>query len=112
MGVCSTVYGDDACKGCKRYYDEVIAWNTWTLPQKRAVYARMADQMQSVMARYLYGFSFSKLQDLLRLHGINAEYFDCHYLQLYFLWVNNGKKKPDTKSGFFFSLKQLTLKAA
>lgn len=27
IGICSTVYGDDVCRGCKRRFDEVIHWN-------------------------------------------------------------------------------------
>ncbi len=96
VGVCSTVYGDDVCKGCKRYYDEVIAWNAWTLPQKQAVYARMTDQMRTVMAERLSCLDEGKLNELLRLHGIDATHFDCHYWRLYLLWV----KKPEALSSW------------
>ena len=27
IGICSTVYGDEVCRGCKRTFTEVIDWN-------------------------------------------------------------------------------------
>lgn len=27
IGLCSTVYGDLVCRGCKRFHHEVIQWN-------------------------------------------------------------------------------------
>ncbi|MCA4075779.1 DUF1289 domain-containing protein, partial [Pseudomonas kurunegalensis] len=26
VGLCSTVYGDTVCRGCKRFHHEVINW--------------------------------------------------------------------------------------
>ncbi|MEO1955257.1 MAG: DUF1289 domain-containing protein, partial [Gammaproteobacteria bacterium] len=29
IGVCSTVFGDEVCRGCKRFQNEVIEWNSY-----------------------------------------------------------------------------------
>ena len=34
IGVCSTVFGDDVCRGCKRFQHEVIQWNSYSDPEK------------------------------------------------------------------------------
>lgn len=35
IGICSTIYGDEVCRGCKRSSDEVITWNI-SPPQRKA----------------------------------------------------------------------------
>lgn len=37
IGICSTIYGDDVCRGCFRSYQQVIDWNTYTDTQKLAI---------------------------------------------------------------------------
>lgn len=49
IGVCSTVYGDDICRGCKRIYTEIIAWNTYNEDEKQRIFDRLAIQIVTVM---------------------------------------------------------------
>jgi len=42
IGVCSTGIGDSVCRGCKRFAHEVINWNAYSEPQKRAVDERLS----------------------------------------------------------------------
>ncbi len=53
IGVCSTVYGDAVCRGCKRLYHEVIAWNAYLDPEKQLIYQRLSTQIAQVLAKYL-----------------------------------------------------------
>lgn len=53
IGVCSTVYGDKVCRGCKRLFHEVIDWNAYHTEQKQAVYARLDAHMQEIVGQYL-----------------------------------------------------------
>ena len=41
VGVCSTVFGDSVCRGCKRFHHEVIEWNGYTDNQKETVWNRL-----------------------------------------------------------------------
>ena len=41
VGLCSTVYGDLVCRGCKRYHHEVIQWNGYNAEEKQAVWLRL-----------------------------------------------------------------------
>ena len=41
IGVCSTVFGDDVCRGCKRFQHEVIQWNSYSDPEKESVLTRL-----------------------------------------------------------------------
>ena len=38
IGVCSTVFGDTVCRGCRRFSHEVVNWNAYTDEQKTIVY--------------------------------------------------------------------------
>lgn len=53
IGICSTVYGDNICRGCKRDYREVIHWNRYTIPEKQAVLQRLQQQIETVMAEFI-----------------------------------------------------------
>jgi uncharacterized protein len=44
IGICSTGIGDDVCRGCKRFSQEVIDWNRYTSEERRAVLNRL-DQL-------------------------------------------------------------------
>lgn len=41
IGVCSTGLGDSVCRGCKRFEEEVVNWNAYSLEQKQAIDARL-----------------------------------------------------------------------
>ena len=41
VGICSTVFGDEVCRGCKRFVHEVIDWNSYDSDQKLLVKERL-----------------------------------------------------------------------
>ena len=41
IGVCSTVFGDEVCRGCKRFQHEIIQWNGYDDVAKRSVLNRL-----------------------------------------------------------------------
>ncbi|MCL7462670.1 DUF1289 domain-containing protein [Pseudomonas sp. NW5] len=41
VGLCSTVYGDLVCRGCKRFMHEVVDWNLYDEERKGAVWRRL-----------------------------------------------------------------------
>ena len=41
LGICPTTYGDNVCKGCKRFVHEVINWNKYAVPEKESVNSRL-----------------------------------------------------------------------
>ncbi|MGV8710709.1 DUF1289 domain-containing protein, partial [Pseudomonas aeruginosa] len=50
VGLCSTVYGDLVCRGCKRFHHEVVNWNLYDAEEKRAVWSRLEQLLAQVMA--------------------------------------------------------------
>lgn len=49
VGLCSTVYGDLVCRGCKRFSHEIIDWNRYSGEQKAAVWRRLEQFLEQVM---------------------------------------------------------------
>ena len=45
IGVCSTIYGDDVCRGCHRFFDEIIQWNALSAEQRQTTWTRL-EQLQ------------------------------------------------------------------
>ena len=41
LGICSTTYGDDVCKGCKRFVHEIIGWPKFSLDERALVNDRL-----------------------------------------------------------------------
>ncbi|MDF2690793.1 MAG: hypothetical protein K0S29_648, partial [Gammaproteobacteria bacterium] len=50
---CSTVYGDDVCRGCKRFANEVIEWNTYSSSQKSCILSRLDQLSSHVAGKYI-----------------------------------------------------------
>lgn len=79
IGVCSTGIGDAVCRGCKRFAHEVIAWNSYSNEQKRAVDGRLAGFLSqcvrnklSVVDRALLEWQLQVQQ--LRYNPVHDEY--------------------------------------
>ncbi|PBP92626.1 DUF1289 domain-containing protein [Pseudomonas syringae] len=62
VGLCSTVYGDLVCRGCKRFHHEVIHWNGYNEDEKRAVWLRLEQLLVQVMTAKLEVFDADRLR--------------------------------------------------
>jgi hypothetical protein len=49
VGICSTTYGDDVCRGCKRFVKEVINWNSFNPEEREAVWKRLEKLKTQIM---------------------------------------------------------------
>lgn len=65
VGLCSTVYGDLVCRGCKRFHHEVIHWNGYDETAKRAVWLRLEQLLVQVMEAKLEVFDAGRLREQL-----------------------------------------------
>ena len=70
VGLCSTVYGDTVCRGCKRFHHEVINWNGYDDTQKRAVWLRLEQLLVQVMMAKLEVFDKGLLRQQLEQRSI------------------------------------------
>ncbi len=65
VGLCSTVYGDLVCRGCKRFHHEVVNWNLYNDEEKRAVWLRLESLLVQVMQAKLEVFDSLRLRQQL-----------------------------------------------
>jgi len=70
VGLCSTVYGDLVCRGCKRFHHEVVNWNLYTDEEKRAVWLRLEILLVHVMAAKVDVFDAARLRQQLEQRQI------------------------------------------
>jgi len=64
-GVCSTVFGDEVCRGCKRFQNEVIEWNSYNNSQKKAVLTRLETLKTQIMQSKISIINKKRLQNKL-----------------------------------------------
>lgn len=70
IGRCSTVYGDLVCRGCKRFYHEVVNWNVYDEAAKRSVWQRLEVLLVQVMVGKLEVFDAARLRQQLEARQI------------------------------------------
>ena len=63
IGICSTTYGDDVCRGCKRFSFEVINWNAFKPEERESVWKRLEKLKSQIMASRLKVFDPKKLEE-------------------------------------------------
>jgi len=70
VGLCSTVYGDLVCRGCKRFHHEVTHWNGYNDDEKHAVWMRLEVLLVQVMAAKVEVFDPQRLRAQLEQRQI------------------------------------------
>ena len=74
VGVCSTVFGDQVCRGCKRFHHEVIEWNGYTDIQKETVWNRLEYLKVLIMKSKIFIENQVLLQS--KLDSLKISYYD------------------------------------
>lgn len=70
VGLCSTVFGDQVCRGCKRFHHEIVNWNVYNDEEKRAVWARLEVLLTQVVSAKLEVFDPLRLKEQLQQRKI------------------------------------------
>jgi len=91
IGLCSTVYGDVVCRGCKRFHHEVVNWNAYDEQEKRAVWRRLEILLAQVMAAKLEVFDAQLLRQQLETRLIRFVVEQSHYCWAYQLIARGAR---------------------
>ena len=91
VGLCSTVYGDTVCRGCKRFHHEVINWNTYADEEKSAVLARLESLLVQVMQGKLEVFDSERLLEQLERRQIRFAKHQSPYCWAYQLLARGAR---------------------
>ena len=71
VGVCSTVFGDQVCRGCKRFQHEVIQWNGYSDREKEKVWNRLESLKVLIVKSKIYIKDEVLLKSKLDLYKIS-----------------------------------------
>lgn len=93
VGLCSTTYGDDICRGCLRTLDEVLHWRTKSVQEHAAYYQRLSEKSSYIINVYWHLNNIEKikeclLQDRDKLYYPQEDCF-CVYVSLFQLLQQN-----------------------
>lgn len=91
VGLCSTVYGDLVCRGCKRFHHEVIHWNAYSEEQKRAVWMRLEQLLGQVMVAKLEVFDPARLRLQLEQRKVRFQPQQSEYCWAYQLIARGAR---------------------
>lgn len=82
IGICSTALGDQVCRGCKRFAEEVTGWNAYNDDERWAVLARLDELLiQSVQLK-------CNITDVERLRRqIEYQQIQCHFDKDPYCWL-------------------------
>ncbi len=70
IGICSTIYGDDVCRGCLRSAQEVIDWNTYNTSQKLSILTHLNQMITQVLQAKLSITDATLLQQKCQQYNI------------------------------------------
>ena len=60
IGICSTTFGDDVCKGCKRLSHEITNWGRFSTDERAVVNSRL-EQFKTTILEEKFSISDSEL---------------------------------------------------
>ena len=60
IGICSTTFGDDVCKGCKRFSHEITNWGKFSTDERAVVNSRL-EQFKKTILEEKFTISDSEL---------------------------------------------------
>lgn len=64
-GKCSTVFGDQVCRGCRRFSLEVIEWNRYSDEQKMMIWKRLDEQLDRIVLPFVPHANHSQVDRFL-----------------------------------------------
>tara|TARA_R110001599_G_scaffold101301_4_gene259170 strand:- start:95 stop:550 length:456 start_codon:yes stop_codon:yes gene_type:complete len=85
VGLCSTVYGDQVCRGCKRFSHEIIQWNSYASGEKAAVWLRLEQllaQVVSARIEIVSGLMLRQALDQRKIIYLDEQPLACHVHRL------------------------------
>lgn len=105
IGVCSTIYGDMVCRGCKRFYDEIIDWNGLSDEEKLVVLSRLNRLYEDTLSQYLTIVDAVLLQQKCQRFNVKIRPEFSPYSWAYLL-LREGAEKIRDISKYGITLKQ------
>ena len=65
IGVCSTTYGDDICRGCRRFRHEITSWINYSDSEKNIINRRLEKFKVTVLEEKFLVADIDKFKEAL-----------------------------------------------
>ena len=73
LGICSTTFGDEVCKGCKRFSHEIVNWTKYSLEEREIINDRLEKFKIKILQDRFKVFDSALLANRLDEKAINLE---------------------------------------
>ena len=71
LGICSTTFGDEVCKGCKRFAHEIVGWTKYSQGEREIVNDRL-EKFKSQILQHRFAITDKNLfESMLEEKAIN-----------------------------------------
>ena len=94
VGICSTTYGDEVCRGCRRYLHEVIHWNRYSDTEKRLIWQRLDGLLEQVLPGSFRIDDAARLAERLGHYRIPHRADSSAWVQLHALLKSTARQLP------------------
>ena len=107
IGVCSTVFGDEVCRGCKRFQHEIIEWNSYQDKEKKLVLNRLEGLKIQIMESKIFIIDEDLLKSKLNEHKVKFDEASSSLCWVFDL-LRSGSQSILNPSDFGFDLVNAT----
>tara|TARA_B100000900_G_C20592418_1_gene722110 strand:- start:75 stop:533 length:459 start_codon:yes stop_codon:yes gene_type:complete len=73
IGICSTTYGDEVCRGCKRFSYEIINWNSFSPEEKESIWKRLEKLKTQIMSSRVKIFDGKLMNDGVKKYRLRVK---------------------------------------
>ena len=105
LGICTTTFGDEVCKGCKRFSHEIVSWTKYSIEEREIVNDRLEKFKVRILKDRFEVFDDKLLSKNLDQMGINFNHSLNPLTWIYDLFRAAGSQTFDLENFGIKSLK-------
>ena len=105
LGICTTTFGDEVCKGCKRFSHEIVSWTKYSIEEREIVNDRLEKFKVQILKDRFEVFDDKLLSKNLDQMGINFNHSLDPLTWIYDLFRAAGSQTFDLENFGIKSLK-------
>ena len=107
LGICTTTFGDEVCKGCKRFSHEIVSWTKYSIEEREIVNDRLEKFKVQILKDRFEVFDEKLLSKNLDQMGINFNHSLNPLTWIYDLFRAAGSQTFDLENFGIKSLKNI-----
>ena len=98
LGICSTTFGDEVCKGCKRFSHEIVSWTKYSLEEREIINDRLEKFKIKILQDRFKVFDSALLANRLDEKAINFNHSLDPITWIFDLFRAAGSQEFDLKN--------------